>query len=358
MKIALITDQHFGVKNDSPIFLEYQKKFYTETFFPYLKKHKITEVIDLGDTFDRRKYINYNTLSEVKDFYFDVLQHRNINLHIIVGNHSTYYKNSNDINSPDLLLREYSNITNYGEPKQVVFDGCGILMMPWINSENIENCFKTIKESNAHIMFGHFELSDQTLRRNFQFHNGITLEELKKFEHVFSGHYHQKITKGNFKYLGVPYQLTWEDADAEKGFHIFDTETRDITFIKNPHKIYNRIVWNDKGDYDVKKIVDDVSSNCSYYADKYIKIVIKQKSNPYILDRFVEAIEQCNPHNVLTEDIVHHSDAETDSESIERIEDTLTTLRNHINGIENLDNKEDLLHFIETLYNEAITVEE
>ena len=54
MKIALITDQHFGGKSDSNSFNDYIEKFYTNQFFPYLKENNIDTVIDLGDTFDRR----------------------------------------------------------------------------------------------------------------------------------------------------------------------------------------------------------------------------------------------------------------------------------------------------------------
>jgi DNA repair exonuclease SbcCD nuclease subunit len=358
MKIALITDQHFGVKNDSPIFLEYQKKFYEKTFFPYLKKHNITEVVDLGDTFDRRKYINYNTLAEVKDFYFDKLREENITLHIIVGNHSTFHKNKNDINSPDLLLREYSNIINYAEPKHVMFGNCNVLMMPWINTENLDTCFDTIKNTDVQVMFGHFELSDETLRRNFKFHNGITLKTMKKFEHVFSGHYHQKITKGNFKYLGVPYQLTWEDVEAEKGFHIFDTDTRTIKFIPNPHKIYKKILWEESGQYNVKELMDNVAKDADKYANKYIKVIVRRKDNPYILDRYIEAIEQCAPHSVTTEESIIIVNGVEESDSIEKIEDTLTTLVTYINSMESLEKRDSLLYFVETLYQEALAVEE
>jgi len=37
MKIALLNDTHFGVRNDSMIFDDFLHKFYEETFFPYLE---------------------------------------------------------------------------------------------------------------------------------------------------------------------------------------------------------------------------------------------------------------------------------------------------------------------------------
>ena len=60
MKIALVTDLHFGARGDSVPFDNFFKKFYDDTFFPYLVEHGIKTIFDLGDTFDRRKYINFN----------------------------------------------------------------------------------------------------------------------------------------------------------------------------------------------------------------------------------------------------------------------------------------------------------
>ena len=55
MKVLLITDQHFRVRNDHPVFIEKYREFYTNTVIPYIKKHKIKTVFCLGDTFDKRR---------------------------------------------------------------------------------------------------------------------------------------------------------------------------------------------------------------------------------------------------------------------------------------------------------------
>ena len=49
MKIALLNDTHFGVRNDSMIFDDFLHKFYEEVFFPYLDEHNIKTLIHLGD---------------------------------------------------------------------------------------------------------------------------------------------------------------------------------------------------------------------------------------------------------------------------------------------------------------------
>ncbi|NCA22519.1 MAG: hypothetical protein EBS86_15460 [Crocinitomicaceae bacterium] len=99
MKVAIITDQHFGARNDSTLFLDFYEKFYRDTFFPTLIKEKIDTVLILGDTFDRRKYINFFSLKRAKQMFFDPLFQMGIQVHMLAGNHDTYFKNTNDVNS-------------------------------------------------------------------------------------------------------------------------------------------------------------------------------------------------------------------------------------------------------------------
>ena len=138
MKIAIITDQHFGARNDSTQFLDFYQKFYEETFFPKLEEEGIDTLLILGDTFDRRKYVNFYSLKRTKDMFFDPLQRMGIKVFMLAGNHDTYYKNTNDVNSVDLLLREYNNITVIDDPTEIQIDKTKLCMMPWICPENYE----------------------------------------------------------------------------------------------------------------------------------------------------------------------------------------------------------------------------
>ena len=153
MKIALITDQHFGGKSDSNSFNDYIENFYTNQFFPYLKENNIDTVIDLGDTFDRRKYVNFAILDKVRQYYFDVMKESNIKLHSIVGNHSTYYRNTNSVNSSFLLYGHYNNVNVYPAAHTISLDGTIIDFIPWINSENYESTMYFIKHSKAQVAF-------------------------------------------------------------------------------------------------------------------------------------------------------------------------------------------------------------
>ena len=166
MKVAIITDQHFGARNDSIAFLDFFQKFYDNTFFPTIDDNGIDTVLILGDTFDRRKYVNFYALDRAKKMFFDKLEDRGITVHMLAGNHDTYFKNTNEVNSPDLLLQEYSNVIVIDEPETIVIDGVPICMMPWICPENYQQSLDTMKNTKADICMGHFEIAGSLSRKS------------------------------------------------------------------------------------------------------------------------------------------------------------------------------------------------
>ena len=109
-KVLLITDQHFGVRNDNQVFIDKYREFYSNVVLPTIDRQGITEVVCLGDTFDRRKGINFASLEAAKEMWFTPLADRGVMLTMLVGNHDIYYKNTLRVNAPELLLGEYTNI--------------------------------------------------------------------------------------------------------------------------------------------------------------------------------------------------------------------------------------------------------
>ena len=59
MKIAILNDTHCGARNSSDVFMQYQEKFYSDIFFPYLLENGITKIIHLGDYYEHRKFVNF-----------------------------------------------------------------------------------------------------------------------------------------------------------------------------------------------------------------------------------------------------------------------------------------------------------
>ncbi len=141
MKIAILGDTHFGARGDSLDFHKYFQKFYQEVFFPYLAKNNITTIFQMGDLFDRRKFINFNSLYLSRKYFFNICKANNITVHTLIGNHDVAFKNTLEVNSPSLVIGEYDNIKVYKDFNTVDFDGLPIDIVPWICDDNEEQIF-------------------------------------------------------------------------------------------------------------------------------------------------------------------------------------------------------------------------
>jgi DNA repair exonuclease SbcCD nuclease subunit len=354
MKIALITDTHWGARNDSPLFLDYYEKFYSGTFFPTLDKEGIDTVIMLGDTFDRRKYINYLTLKRAKEIYFDELSKRKIKTFILVGNHDTTYKNTNEVNSIELLLEDYSNITAISGPKTINVDQHDICMMPWICPENVVESMKELKDTKAMFCMGHFEIAGFAMHRGMPSQEGLDRGTFRKFSHTFSGHYHHKSASDDIFYLGNPYQLTWQDYGDDRGFHLFDLDTHALDFITNPNVMFHRIVYDDKAET-IKEITD---KKLESYTNTYVKVVVVNKTNPYLFDKFMNNLYNVNPADItIAEDFTDLTEGLED-DMVDQAEDTLTILNKFVDSVkeENIDNNR-LKTLLKELYVESLNTE-
>lgn len=355
MKICLLGDTHFGARNDNSAFHDYIEKFYTNILFPYLDDHGIDTMVQFGDLFDRRKYVNFSTLAKSRQYFFEPLKARGITMHVFVGNHDTFYKNTNELNSPELLLHDYSNIHVYSDPCDIILDDTPITLLPWVCSGNYQQCIDHIQQTNAQILFGHLELAGFEMHRGAindhgQFENNI----LSKFDIVCSGHFHHRSSRGNIHYLGTPYEITWADYNDPRGFHIFDTETRELKFIRNPYMLFNKIHYTDQD-----KTMDEVLDvDLELYKNTYVKVVVHQKNNPYWFDLFIERLEKAGVIDLQVVDDHFNLNLEDDDDIVSEAEDTLTILRKVVDSIDtNTVPKKELDNFLTSLYNEALYVE-
>lgn len=349
MKIALITDQHFGARSDSVAFLDFFEKFYTNFFFPKLELEGITSVLILGDTFDRRKYVNFQSLKRAKEMFFQVLKDKHIDVHMLVGNHDTTFKNTNDVNSPDLLLRDFDNINVISHPTTINVGGTNICMMPWICPENFVDSMNEMRDTHAEICMGHFEIDGFEMYRGHECHGGLNRDTFSKFDMVFSGHYHHRSTQGNITYLGTPYELTWQDYADPKGFHIFDLSNRRLTFIENPYTMFVRLEYDDKDKEPIDLDAFDLK-------DTYVKLVVVNKTDYYKFDLFVNKLYNKGCHDIkIVEDFSEFENGEVDSDI--DLEDTLSILSNYVDSLSTDVDKEKIKTFMKSLYTEAVNLE-
>jgi DNA repair exonuclease SbcCD nuclease subunit len=309
-------------------------------------------IFQMGDLFDRRKYINFNSLHLCRQYFFDRCQILGVKVHTLLGNHDVAFKNTLEVNSTGLLLNEYENVEYYDDFQTVDFDGVSIDVMPWICDENEKEIFESIKKSKAQICFGHFEIAGFEMDKGNVCDHGLDKKALNKYDIVLSGHFHHKSSDGNITYVGTPYEMTWSDYNDPKGFHIFDTETRELEFVKNPYAMFNKVVYDDANtDFEYWNNYD-----FSSLKDTYVKVVVLNKQNPFLFDHVIDKIYKMSVSDLsIVEDF---SDTIIlDDDIIDQAEDTITILNKYIDNLE-LDVSSDKLKTImRELYIEALNTE-
>ena len=341
MKILLITDQHFGVRNDNQYFIDHYKKFYGQVVLPFIDAYKIDTVIALGDTFDKRRSINFMSLEASKDMWFDPLAERNIRMHMLVGNHDIYYKNTLRINAPSELLLGYSNITVHDRPTTVDFDSLPILFLPWICDENYDESLRAIAESSASVAMGHLELNGFEAHPGHVMLNGMDVSMFRKFKKVFSGHYHMKSNRDNIYYLGNPYQLYWNDYGCKRGFHVFDTDTLKTTFYRNPFNTFHKLYYNGG-----ISIADE-----SELEGTFVKLIVEDKGDYSKFDYNIKRLQDMSLADLkIVEDL---SVALENGSEVVETEDTMTLLDKYIDDIDTKVDKSNIKTVMRSLYVEA-----
>ena len=347
MKIAIITDQHFGCRKNSKLFHDYFLRFYEDVFFPTLEKEGITTIVDMGDTFDSRKGIDFCALTWAKENYYNRLQKMGIEIHSIVGNHTAYYKNTNDINAINLLLREYANVKIYSETTPIEIDNLSILLVPWINPENEKKTMAMIEQSRSPVVMGHLELHGFKVNDYVVMEHGTNTDPFAKFDRVYSGHFHTRSSQNNIHYLGSPYEMYWNDWNDTRGFHLFDTETLEHTPINNPYNIFEKVFYED---------TPFQTFDTRGFEDKIVKVIVRKKSDIGQFERFIDKIYSANVAELKIVENFDFSGWYDTSETGYESEDTLSILNRYIDDSEVSLDKSLITKMVDEIYREACEV--
>ena len=347
MKIAIITDQHFGCRKNSKLFHDYFLRFYEDVFFPTLEKEGITTIVDMGDTFDSRKGIDFGALTWAKENYYNRLQKMGIEIHSIVGNHTAYYKNTNDINAINLLLREYANVKIYSETTPIEIDNLSILLVPWINPENEKKTMAMIEQSRSPVVMGHLELHGFKVNDYVVMEHGTSIDPFAKFDRVYSGHFHTRSSQNNIHYLGSPYEMYWNDWNDTRGFHLFDTETLEHTPVNNPYNIFEKVFYED---------TPFQTFDTRGFEDKIVKVIVRKKSDIGQFERFIDKIYSANVAELKIVENFDFSGWYDTSETGYESEDTLSILNRYIDDSEVSLDKSIITKMVDEIYREACEV--
>ncbi len=343
MKVAIITDTHFGARKSSKVFHDFFQKFYDDIFFPTLEERGIKTCIHMGDAFDNRKNIDFWSLNWAKKNVYDRFQKMGIKIYQLVGNHDVYYKNTNEINAVESLLEDYDNIVSISSPDSYKIGKSSFFMIPWICADNYDETKSKISRTKSKVAFGHLEINGFQAHRGFVMEHGMPKSFFDKFETVFSGHYHTRSNDGKFFYLGNPYEIYWNDVNDRRGFHIFDTETYDFEFIENTYTIFEKVYYDD---------TNPTLFNANKFKDKFVKVIVRRKSNQLQFEKFVDKIIKIGAIDVKVVENFALNDEEVDFSKDEG-EDTLTILNKYIEDSDFDLSKEIVKNLMKEVYQQA-----
>jgi DNA repair exonuclease SbcCD nuclease subunit len=349
MKIAIIADTHYGVRGDSTVFLDHQKLFMDTVFFPTISDQDVDWICHLGDLVDRRKVLNINTSRRLRHDFLDRLNRISKDMRypttILAGNHDTFFKDTNRVNALDEVLHGYEFIESEIEPG---LHPSGIQLIPWICQDNAEDSLQQLKTSTSKICLGHLEIKGFEMYKGSVCDHGLDSSIFNRFDFVGSGHFHHKSRRGNISYLGAPFQMVWSDFDDDRGFHILDTETLQLTFYPNPFEMFHKITYDEKP--------PEISEGL--YAGKYVKVVVKNRGNAYLFDEFIAKLERIGPQDLQILDLGIDMIEQTQMlPSPEDGETTLAILEKHVTTLDFQGNKGKLQALMRDLYNDALRSE-
>lgn len=346
MKVAIITDTHYGARKGSKYLHDYFKKFYDEVFFPTLEKENIKTIIHMGDAFDNRRSIDLQSLEWSKQVVFNRIAEMGITMHMIVGNHDTYFKNTNSVNSVDLLLKQYENVKVYSEVTELKLDKLKVLFIPWINLENQESTLQSIKKTTAKCAMGHLELNGFRAHRGHVMEDGMDVDLLEKFQLVFSGHFHTRSNNGKIFYLGNPYEMFWNDVNDTRGFHIFDTDTLEFEPVNNPFKLFYNVYYEDTNYqlFDTRE-----------YEGKIVKVIVKKKTEPKNFEKFIDKLHSSGIQDLKI--VENFEIQESEDFVVEETENTISILNRYIDEAEFEGDKSVIKGILQKIYSEACEVE-
>ena len=344
MKLAIITDTHAGARKGNKNLHDYFELFYKNIFFPSLEEHNIDTIIHMGDIFDSRKAIDLQSLEWTKRVMLEPL--KKYKVYLTIGNHDCYYKNTNNVNSPELLLRNYSNIKIYNRAEEVTIGKRKMLFLPWINSENYDHTINLIKKTKAKVVMGHLEVNGFKATRGHMMENGMDTKVFDKFEKVYSGHFHTRSNDGKIYYLGNPYEMFWNDVNDPRGFHIFDTETLEHTSIDNPYRLFYNLYYED---------TNHKLFNATEYENKIVKVIVRKKSNPKDFEKFIDKLYSVGVQDLKI--VENYGMQEGEDFEVEEEESTISILNRYIEESEFDLDKSIIKGIFQDLYRQACEVE-
>ena len=344
MKIALVTDLHFGVHRNSETHLESQKRFFYGQLIPYLKDSDIKNMIIPGDIFDSRNTINVKIMNEVYNLFYELDQMLD-SIMVIVGNHDLYYTTNSQVHSLK-FLEKFNNIQLIENPTTVKYDEyTSIFAVPWVIDEH--EFVKEVKKTDANICIGHFEIAGFRMNNHKVNELGLSKKLFGKFERVFSGHFHltdvQKSKGSEIVYIGSPYAMDRGDMNESKGFMVLDAESKNYDFVNN-----NVSLKYVKVNYPQEVHKDLIEGNV---VDVYVNYDEEYKEKDF--QKYIESLQKMQPMGNVNVKIVNNFLSGEEIKDLEDFKDSSVEhmMEEYVNGLE-LKNESEIMNILKELAQE------
>jgi DNA repair exonuclease SbcCD nuclease subunit len=319
MKILMVADLHFGVRAENLAVDSYFEQVFKNWFFPLVDREKPDLIMDLGDVFDRRKFINFQILHNCRRYYFDEIAARNLGYIVTVGNHDTYFKNTNDVNALDLVLKDYGGVVVYREPEHMTIDGRRFLLFPWIPSGDHTKWDHALASTNADIVVGHLDVAGVDTGHGVIDDGAYGPSAFDQFRLVLSGHIHKRHKYKNINYLGTMCDLVWPDYNVMKGVHTLDTETLDIKFHPNPLKLHHRLVYSDRD--------GEIAPSVSNVKGRFVQVIVDHKEDGAAFSKWMDNLEAAGPASIFVREMLPAAITSYGDLEENRMDDTPSILR-------------------------------
>lgn len=263
MTNVIITDTHFGVKNNSMTWFTSQSDFIYKQLIPYIKTiDDDVRLIHMGDVFDSRSTISVYIAKKVRQIFKDLSKVCK-DIIIVAGNHDFYSPNSDEYDSLSLVLNNIENVKLVRKESYFIDNQ---LFIPWYEWDKIDiNSYNEIQHDGVYYVFAHTNIVD--------IDPGINEDIM-----VFSGHMHHPYMNGNRYNLGSCYALDFSDYNSARGFYVLHSDER-LEFISNKHSIR---FWRLKN--------EDIFNENNFKEWDYIELYITQSNmtNPEYLTKINE----------------------------------------------------------------------
>lgn len=348
MKYAIVTDTHLSVRNDLESLAQHQNHFWEHVFFPILKERGINQILHLGDFFDKRQFVTVKSMHNLQDVFLKLLEDYDCKMDLIVGNHDILYRNTVDYNAPANMFINNQRINVITKPTKIE----NILMVPWIAKNNAEECFDAMEKTDALYCFGHFEIAGFELHKGQVAESGLDKKTFLKFHKVLSGHFHTRSQNGNIIYVGSPFEMTWNDYNDPRGFHIFDTDTGELEFIKHEESMFFKVEYKDNDHFWQPYKPESI-------AGKFVKVLVLEKNSYYEFDSWIKKLQEYNPNELqIYESTIDVNGVEIEFSEANKALSNIEIIQNKISSLPeddklNTKTKSFIANYMTKLYNES-----